>query len=410
MGTAISNIDLDGPSQGMINTNYTFTTTLSPLTVTPPITVTWSATDAATVTKTNQLETSHTFQWASGGVKTITVTAQNKDFAPITATHQITINRPVNLIIGPLHLITELPVTPYEPTVFSTTITNTGDVDNNSQFFVDVFINPTAVYTDHIPIEQSSGYIGVSSLAANSSKIITVTAPFGFPANVPTHTIYAMVDSLDSIVESDETDNISEPLIITQTNPGAAMMLTPSCTSSPQTQLTLVGANWPTNEDISIYFEEDLHTFIPAGHDGTFSSSWQETVTIGTDYEITAVSSSYNLTTTLTTPCQPAGPGRPIIEGPTSGYVGEPLTFTAFATATEPEAIVLPLTYIWQLSDTLTITHTNNLTDSITYAWAELGPQSISLQVENAYGTTFGSFSFEIVERHLYLPLITKME
>ncbi len=410
MGTAIGNIELDGPSQGMINTNYTFTTTLSPLTITPPVTVTWSATDAATVSQTNQLETSHTFQWASSGVKTITVTAQNKDFAPITATHQITINRPVNLIIGPLHLITDLPVTPYEPAVFSTTITNTGDIDNNNQFFVDVFINPTEVYTDHIPIEQSSGYTAVSSLAANTSKIVTVTAPLGFAANVPTHTVYAMVDSLDFIAESMETDNISEPLIITGTLPGAAMMLTPSCTSSPQTQLTLVGANWPTDEHISIYFEEDLHTFIPAGHDGTFLSIWQETVTIGEDYEITAVSTSYNITSTLTTPCQPAGPGRPIIEGPNSGHVGEPLTFTAFTTATEPESVVLPLTYIWQISDTLTITHTNNLTDSITYSWAELGPQSISLQVENAYGTTFGSFSFAIVERDLYLPFITKSE
>jgi len=404
----LTQLNLTGPISGLINSDYTFTTALSPTNATPPITITWSATDASTITETNKFEVSQTFQWTSRGIKTITVTAQNRNNAPITATHQITIKTPADLTIGSLELVSTPPNTAETSVAFRATITNTGEEDISDQFFVDVYINPTEIGDESIPIEQSSGYIGVVSLAAQSSEIVTITAPFGFPPDVVTHSVYAMVDSLNQIVEPNEQNNISQPLTVTNILPSPPLItVAPICSSTPTTSLTITGSYWPSDEDITLYFDGELRTLI-AEHDGSFSVSWlEQSILIGQDYEIMAVSPSHTVSTTLTTPCQPAGPGFVTISGPTVGRVGEPLTFVA---TTDIETAVLPLTYTWHISETNQITHTNGISDTITYTWNTVGEQGFWLIVENEYGNALGRYSFEIIDQEIFLPIIAKPE
>lgn len=125
------------------------------------------------------------------------------------------------LIVGPPQLISTPPIVAYQPVDFSVVISNTGDIPVESQFFVDVFLDPdpTTVLTDSIPINQSGGYQGVGSLAGRESRVITISVPLGFRNEPVNHLVYGMVDSLEQINESNETNNISAQLLYNQVTP-----------------------------------------------------------------------------------------------------------------------------------------------------------------------------------------------
>jgi hypothetical protein len=139
------------------------------------------------------------------------------------------------LIVGPPELISTPPIVAYQPVDFRVVISNTGDIPVESQFFVDVFLDPTTVLTNSIPINQSGGYQGVGSLAGRASRAITISVPLGFKnesadlAHPADHEVYGMVDSLEQINESDETNNISAQLIYSQVTPAP----TPTPTATP---------------------------------------------------------------------------------------------------------------------------------------------------------------------------------
>lgn len=145
--------------------------------------------------------------------------------------------RPADLIIGRPRVIAT-PVIGYEPVQFSVAITNQGDLPVESQFFVDVYIDPSQIFTDHIPLTDSSGYSAVSALGPGASRVLTITAPFGFQ-NVPVnHQVYGMVDSVRQIPELSEINNISAPpLTFSDVTPGA----TPTPTTSAGGNNTISG-------------------------------------------------------------------------------------------------------------------------------------------------------------------------
>jgi hypothetical protein len=110
------------------------------------------------------------------------------------------------IIVGPPQLVSSPPIIGYQPVKFSMVISNTGDIDVNQLFFVDLYLDPTSPITPgvtiNIPLSESDGYIAISSLAGNASKVITVTADFGFENSPETHLVYGMVDSVQQVGES----------------------------------------------------------------------------------------------------------------------------------------------------------------------------------------------------------------
>lgn len=112
------------------------------------------------------------------------------------------------VIVGQPVLVSTPPIVAYQPVDIQVAITNTGEIAVNQQFFVDIFFDPTVVYSDHIPIDFSSGYVAVGSLAGGASQVITITAPNGF-SHIPPHLVYGMVDSLQDVGEVIETNNVS---------------------------------------------------------------------------------------------------------------------------------------------------------------------------------------------------------
>jgi predicted outer membrane repeat protein len=99
-------VTLSGATIGVINSAYTFTTTVSPLTTPQPITYSWQATGQTAVTHTNGITDQVTFNWNSVGLKTMTVTVSNGAGTPITIGRSISIVAGAQIIINPIGVMT----------------------------------------------------------------------------------------------------------------------------------------------------------------------------------------------------------------------------------------------------------------------------------------------------------------
>ncbi len=168
---------------------------------------------------------------------------------PITATPTNTPEPADLIVVGPPELISTPPIVAYEPVDFRVVISNTGGIDIESQFFVDIYLDPSIVLTTTIPITQSGGYQGVGSLAGGASRVITITAPLGFGNAPEDHLVYGMVDSIEQIEEDIETNNISTPFPYNQVTPAA----TPTPTPVPELgENNIIGVvYYPTNKGLS---------------------------------------------------------------------------------------------------------------------------------------------------------------
>ena len=82
--------DIVGPTTGLLNTVYTFSATVSPVTATQPITYVWRATGQSPVTHIGGLSDTVSFTWSTSGTRAITVTATNVG-GMVSASHTITI-------------------------------------------------------------------------------------------------------------------------------------------------------------------------------------------------------------------------------------------------------------------------------------------------------------------------------
>lgn len=147
------------------------------------------------------------------------------DAPTVTPTPATPTPEPPDLIIGRPELLSTPPIVEYQPLEFRVVISNTGDVEVSSQFFTDVFFDPppTAIFSDTIDLAYSGGYLAVSSMQPNASRVLTITSPLGFTGGLTvTRTVYGVVDSILQIPEGNEYNNISEPLYVADVTPAAS--------------------------------------------------------------------------------------------------------------------------------------------------------------------------------------------
>jgi len=91
--TALSGVDISGPTTGVLGSLHTFTATVAPTTATLPITYTWqTAGQTDVVTTAHELSHTVSFAWTDSvtGAKAITVTAANCG-SVVSRTHTITL-------------------------------------------------------------------------------------------------------------------------------------------------------------------------------------------------------------------------------------------------------------------------------------------------------------------------------
>lgn len=108
-------VTLSGPFTGMANTDYSFTATINPLTGSmgtgtfgtfmPPLTYTWQATDHAEVMMmTTTYSHTMSYQWTSGGTKTMVVTVEDASGKQATDFFTIEISQPQHMLYLPIVL------------------------------------------------------------------------------------------------------------------------------------------------------------------------------------------------------------------------------------------------------------------------------------------------------------------
>ena len=147
------------------------------------------------------------------------------------------------IIVGDPVLASNPPIIGYQPVSFTLSISNTGDIDVDNLFFIDIYFDPpqSQIKATGIDTAYSAGYTALSGLAARSSRTITITSPTGFRGSDPNpRSVYGMVDSVLQVQEADETNNLSGPISVAVT-PGATP--TPSPTPDSST-LEIGGAVW----------------------------------------------------------------------------------------------------------------------------------------------------------------------
>lgn len=127
---------------------------------------------------------------------------------------------PADLVIGQPILISTPPVVAYQPLAFEVPITNTGGVDINTLFFVDLLFDP-------MPVHHSDVYAAVSGLEGHGSMTLTITSTIGLANYIGTHQITGLADSLNHVQEANENNNVSELLEIPVSMPGSTPTNTP---------------------------------------------------------------------------------------------------------------------------------------------------------------------------------------
>ncbi len=316
---------------------------------------------------------------------------------------------PADLVVSTPQLVTTTPITAYEPVDFRVTVSNVGYIDANAQFFVDVFIDPTAVYSTSIPIGQSDGYVAIGSLAAGASKVVTITAAAGF-ANLPSnHLVYAMADSQAQISEGDEANNVAAPLTVSNVIPiSPTLTLLPDCAAGPDAQFQLMGANWPTNETINLYWgTNNLQSTLNTSGSTSFTQTWTKTGLSNGSYEVVAIGQTGpTATAVFTIPCPGPVPSSVAISGPAQGIISRTYTFTA---TISPVTAVTPFTYTWEATGQTAVTRTlSALTDVVSYTWSVTGTKTITVTAVNPLGGPIETTqTFTAVKPwRIYLPLV----
>ncbi len=112
-----------------------------------------------------------------------------------------------DFIVSELTLQEEPPLGTYQQLDLSVVVKNQGTVDATSLSWVDL-------YVDDQPDSVDS--VAIGSLLAGESINFTMYVPDGVAATGE-HTLVAKADTLDQVVETDETNNTSAPLVITVT-------------------------------------------------------------------------------------------------------------------------------------------------------------------------------------------------
>jgi hypothetical protein len=90
------------------------------------------------------------------------------------------------------------------------------------------------------------------------------------------------------------------------------------------------------------------------------------------------------------------------LNGPEEGITGQMMTFMAGVT---PITATQPITYIWQAAGQATVTHTNGLTDAVTFIWALPGDYLVAVTAMNKWDEVTAVHTI-LIESRLYLPVV----
>ncbi len=195
------------------------------------------------------------------------------DVAPSTGTHTVNVateidgsiyndaasfvvpcpipNQP-NLVVERITLEYTGVLTTYNPVIFTVDVRNVGVVATDSLFWVDLYLDPAVepLSPSDLISETSVVWAAASLLSVNETMSLTLRYPQGFNT-IGDHTVYAMADTWDQVLEFDELDNVSSPLSVTV---GFEGTIPPTSTPTPTPggvgTGAIVGFTWLNFNDV----------------------------------------------------------------------------------------------------------------------------------------------------------------
>ena len=117
---------------------------------------------------------------------------------------------------------------------------------------------------------------------------------------------------------------------------------------------------------------------------------------------VTAANAWNTVTDTHTVSILHVSPTGMIVNGPTSGLAETGYTFTA---TVSPITTTLPVTYVWKATGQTTVTHTDGLSDTVSFTWSTEGQKVITVTATNAGNTVTATHVVNLDERDALVTL-----
>jgi len=203
--------------------------------------------------------------------------------------------------------------------------------------------------------------------------------PLGIPANYPYLISTTPADGADDVpVAQDLLIHFSKPM-----DPATVLL-----DAEGTTGLTFT-PTWNADKTRLSY----THPNFNYGRTLTFTISGQDQ--LGNPLDVGLVPNDWSFTTV-----PPIGVATVTLAGPVKGAIHTPYTFHA---AVSPIAATQPITYVWQATGQLPVTHTSGSDDIVTFNWHTLGTQAITVTAMNVGG------SVTATHRMTVLPLAVEI-
>lgn len=373
-------VKISGTISGKTGTDYLFTSTVSPLSTTEPITYAWQATEHTTMIYTGGTLTDvRSYKWNSTGEKLITVTASNNK-GTVSDTHLITIQEST---ITP----TEVSITGTIGGQIRTTYAFTATVSPRSTTQPITYVWQA---TEHEPITRTGRALTDTILfdwSTPGQKVITVTA-----SNHADHTDHRGSVSTFHLITIEE--RVIPPTLVTMNGleSGQLGMMYPfTATVTPFSTTQPITYTWEATDHLSLTrSSESLSSTQPF----SWSIRGPKLITV------TAMNQAGVVSDTHLIMVEEIPPTEVMIEGPENGFLGSRYTFVANVGRSNT---TIPLTYTWQATGQDPITRTSNaLVNHIPFTWSIEGPQSITVTAANHGGMVTNTHTITLVR-----PLLT---
>lgn len=366
-------LTITGPTTGSVGLAYAFTASLTPLTVTVPVTYSWQTTDFAPQVQSAGQSSAFTFTWSTPGAKVIRVTAINEG-GTVSQTHALSLT-----VVGP------------------TAVTLAGPTHGwvgEKQNFLATIVPPTVT----VPITYQWQVIGWPPFTQTDgmTNSVAITWPRSGAYDV---VVYA--------INAGGTVSATQPITLTAVAPGAVNLTAPLAVSLGVTQ-TLLATVQPFSVTTPITYVWTMTDRPPIMHTNGITDrlamAW-ETPGIY-PVTVTALNGTGAVSTTRLMTVQAVAPSTVTLTSALTATVGVSIPVLA---QVQPVTVSLPVTYTWQATDQPPITYTAGSRSTMIYAWSAGGPVTVTVQAQNRGGTIGGQWTIWVLDdRRLYLPLVRR--
>jgi hypothetical protein len=349
-GGPLTDVSIDGPTTGDVDTDHTFEAVVSPLDASAPITYTWSPAPLS-----GQYSSTAVYNWSTLGAHTIMVTAENTG-GIATDTHTITVT---GIAVTGVTIDGPAVGDPYATYAFTATVSPAN-------------ASPPISYTwSPPPLSGQDTPVATYSWSAFGDEVISVTAFNNDGSAVMTHTIAVGGIPITGV-------NVSGPDTgVINTSDTFTAEISPVDASEPFTY------TWQPEPSSG-------HGTSTVVYDWTTLGSQTITLTV---VNRRGVATDTHVVTVVDVPVTGV-----TIDGPMMGDLDTTYAFTATAS---PANASPPITYTWSPAPL-----SGQGTAVVTYRWDTFGSQTISVTASNAGGVAADQHDIDIMTK-TFVPFVS---